>query len=190
MCVYLYYLAGRYFVTSSTGDLYIRSVKADDNLKKFACQTTNRITRERKISEPVHLSIKGRHFIQYPYSKLPSSLPLSIPCASFNRQTGIISSLTNGILCTIRFSEVTTNMAPTTNQKPVLNMYVDHGNDIHLPCNIQGNPLPFYAYVHFNNIVLFLQIIFSCLSSYLSKKIFRKLFPLQTIVMYTKQNYT
>ncbi|XP_055315179.1 cell adhesion molecule Dscam2 isoform X2 [Sitodiplosis mosellana] len=93
-------MGGRYFVTSTTGDLYIRSVKSDDNLKKFACQTFNKITRERKISEPVHLSVK----------------------------------------------DITTNMAPTTNQKPVLNMYVDHGNDIHLPCNIQGSPLPFYAW--------------------------------------------
>lgn len=42
-------------------------------------------------------------------------------------------------------SDITTNMAPTTNQKPVLNMYVEHGNDIHLPCNIQGSPLPFYT---------------------------------------------
>lgn len=52
--------AGRYFVTSGTRDLYIRSVKADDNLKKFACQTTNKISRERKVSEPVHLSVKGK----------------------------------------------------------------------------------------------------------------------------------
>lgn len=51
--------AGRYF-TSSTGDLYIRTVKADDNLKKIACQTTNKISKERKISEPVHLSVKGK----------------------------------------------------------------------------------------------------------------------------------
>lgn len=46
-------------MTSTTGDLYIRSVKSEDNLKKFACQTFNKITRERKISEPVHLSAKG-----------------------------------------------------------------------------------------------------------------------------------
>lgn len=46
-------------MTSTTGDLYIRSVKSEDNLKKFACQTFNKITRERKISEAVHLSVKG-----------------------------------------------------------------------------------------------------------------------------------
>ncbi|XP_031617665.1 Down syndrome cell adhesion molecule-like protein Dscam2 isoform X3 [Contarinia nasturtii] len=93
-------MGGRYFMTSTIGDLYIRSVKSDDNLKKFSCQTMNKITKERKISEPVQLSAK----------------------------------------------DITTNMAPTTNQKPVLNIYVDHGNDIHLPCNIQGSPLPFYTW--------------------------------------------
>lgn len=52
-------IGGRYFVTSGTGDLYIRSIKLDDNLKKFACQTTNKISREQKMSEPVLLSVKG-----------------------------------------------------------------------------------------------------------------------------------
>lgn len=61
----LIYSAGRYFVTSGTGDLYIRSVKADDNLKKFSCQTMNKISRERKISEPVYLTIKGKNFHSY-----------------------------------------------------------------------------------------------------------------------------
>lgn len=125
LCAY-FFLAGRYFMTSSTGELYIRSVKADDNLKKFACQTTNKITRERKISEPVQLSIKG---IQV-FSHLTSSIDALI--SSFTKWYNSIS-------------EVTTNMAPTTNQKPVLNMYVDHGSDIHLPCSIYGNPLPVYA---------------------------------------------
>lgn len=137
LCVF--YLAGRYFVTSSTGDLYIRSVKADDNLKKFACQTTNRITRERKISEPVHLSIKGRQFTHSIHISLLFSPPHSSTSRFFQRNNFISYQWYNTI------AEVTTNMAPTTNQKPVLNMYVDHGNDIHLPCNIQGNPLPFYA---------------------------------------------
>lgn len=54
-------VGGRYFVTSGTGDLYIRNVRADDNLKKFTCQTTNKISRERKHSEPVYLSIKGQY---------------------------------------------------------------------------------------------------------------------------------
>lgn len=52
---------GRYFVTSGTGDLYIRNVRPDDNLKKIACQTTNKISRERKLSEPVYLSVKGQY---------------------------------------------------------------------------------------------------------------------------------
>lgn len=59
---------GRYFVTSGTGDLYIRSVKIDDKLKMFSCQTMNKVTRERKISEPVYLSIKGMRHISYFHS--------------------------------------------------------------------------------------------------------------------------
>lgn len=47
-------------VSSGTGDLYIRSVKSDDNTKKFSCQTTNVLSGERKLSEPVYLSIKGK----------------------------------------------------------------------------------------------------------------------------------
>lgn len=67
MVTYIFYvilLAGRYVVTSGTGDLYIRSVKSDDNTKKFSCQTTNILSGERKLSEPVYLSIKGklRHY--------------------------------------------------------------------------------------------------------------------------------
>lgn len=46
---------------------------------------------------------------------------------------------------TLFILEINVNMAPTTNQKPVIDMYVDRGNDIHLPCNIQGNPLPSYT---------------------------------------------
>lgn len=42
-------------------------------------------------------------------------------------------------------ADMSTNMAPRTNQKPVIDMFVDRGNDIHLPCNIQGNPLPVFT---------------------------------------------
>lgn len=51
---------GRYIVTSGHGDLFIRSVRPDDAMKRFSCLTTNSLTGERKLSESVALSIKGK----------------------------------------------------------------------------------------------------------------------------------
>lgn len=50
----------------------------------------------------------------------------------------------NYIVCELYFffAEVTSNMAPQTNQKSVIELNMDNSNDVHLPCNVQGNPLP------------------------------------------------
>lgn len=39
------------------------------------------------------------------------------------------------------------NMAPQTSQKSVIELNMDNSNDVHLPCNIQGNPLPVFTWV-------------------------------------------
>lgn len=111
-------------MTSGNGDLYIRTVQADDGLKKFSCQTIHKISRERKLSDTIYLSTKGKFAPNFYFTSLKWHL---------------IESFVLFIL------EINVNMAPTTNQKPVIDMYVDRGNDIHLPCNIQGNPLPSYT---------------------------------------------
>lgn len=54
---------GRYIVTSGQSDLCIRNVRPDDASKKFACVTTNTLTGERKLSDAVSLSIKGKFVI-------------------------------------------------------------------------------------------------------------------------------
>lgn len=38
-------------------------------------------------------------------------------------------------------------MAPQTSQKSVIELNMDNSNDVHLPCNIQGNPLPVFTWV-------------------------------------------
>lgn len=54
------FTGGRYIVTSGNGDLCIRNVRPDDALKRFTCMATNSLTGERKLSEAVSLSIKGK----------------------------------------------------------------------------------------------------------------------------------
>ena len=44
--------------------------------------------------------------------------------------------------------EISANMAPVTNQKSVVEINIDRGSKIHLPCNIQGNPLPVFTWVY------------------------------------------
>lgn len=41
--------------------------------------------------------------------------------------------------------ELSKNLAPRTTQKPVMDINVERGNDVHLPCNIQGNPFPIFT---------------------------------------------
>lgn len=48
------------------GDLHIRTVRADDNLKKFSCSTLNTINGERRESDAVYLSIKGKFQYMFP----------------------------------------------------------------------------------------------------------------------------
>ncbi|XP_055385270.1 cell adhesion molecule Dscam2 isoform X2 [Condylostylus longicornis] len=93
-------IAGRYVVLSSSGDLYIRSVRSEDAIVKFSCLTTNTLSGERQRSDSVSLT----------------------------------------------FKELGKNMAPRTTQKPVTEIIVERGNDVHLPCNIQGNPLPVFTW--------------------------------------------
>lgn len=56
----IFFTAGRYAITSSNGDLHIRTVKSEDGRTKFSCLTTNTLSGERKISDSVYLSIKGK----------------------------------------------------------------------------------------------------------------------------------
>lgn len=43
------------------------------------------------------------------------------------------------------FTELNKNVAPQTSQKPVIEVTADRGSDVHLPCNIQGNPFPIFT---------------------------------------------
>lgn len=43
-------------------------------------------------------------------------------------------------------AEAPQNMAPQSSQKSIMEISVDRGSKIHLPCNIQGNPLPIYTW--------------------------------------------
>lgn len=42
------------------------------------------------------------------------------------------------------FTELSKNLAPRSSQKPVMEINVERGNDVYLPCNIQGNPFPIF----------------------------------------------
>jgi Down syndrome cell adhesion molecule len=37
-------------------------------------------------------------------------------------------------------------MAPQSSQESIMQMSVDRGSKVHLPCNIRGNPLPIYTW--------------------------------------------
>lgn len=37
-------------------------------------------------------------------------------------------------------------MAPKSIQEPIMEISVERGSKIHMPCNIQGNPLPIYTW--------------------------------------------
>ncbi|XP_016950327.1 cell adhesion molecule Dscam2 isoform X1 [Drosophila biarmipes] len=93
-------VAGRYVVLAASGDLYVRSVRAEDGLMKFSCLVTNTLNGERQRSDAVMLQVK----------------------------------------------ELSKNLAPRTTQKPVMEIHVERGNDVHLPCNIQGNPFPIFTW--------------------------------------------
>ena len=44
------------------------------------------------------------------------------------------------------FAEAQPNLAPQTSQKSLIEFNVDRGSKIHLPCNVQGNPLPIFTW--------------------------------------------
>ncbi|ALC46292.1 Dscam3, partial [Drosophila busckii] len=46
----------------------------------------------------------------------------------------------------LQVKELSKNLAPRTTQKPVMEINVERGNDVHLPCNIQGNPFPIFTW--------------------------------------------
>lgn len=43
-------------------------------------------------------------------------------------------------------AEAPPNMAPKSSQKSIVEVSVDRGSKVHLPCNIQGNPLPIFTW--------------------------------------------
>lgn len=43
-------------------------------------------------------------------------------------------------------TEASPNMAPKSSQKSIVEINVDRGSKVHLPCNIQGNPLPTFTW--------------------------------------------
>lgn len=42
--------------------------------------------------------------------------------------------------------EASPNMAPKSSQKSIVEVNVDRGSKVNLPCNIQGNPLPMFTW--------------------------------------------
>ncbi|XP_039965640.1 Down syndrome cell adhesion molecule-like protein Dscam2 isoform X1 [Bactrocera tryoni] len=46
----------------------------------------------------------------------------------------------------LQVKELSKNLAPRTTQKPVMEVHVERGSDVHLPCNIQGNPFPIFTW--------------------------------------------
>jgi Down syndrome cell adhesion molecule len=43
------------------------------------------------------------------------------------------------------------NLAPQTRQKSIVEVSVDKGNKVHLPCNVQGNPVPTITWYRLSN---------------------------------------
>ncbi|KAL5284148.1 hypothetical protein ACFFRR_006432 [Megaselia abdita] len=46
----------------------------------------------------------------------------------------------------LNIKELSKNVSPQTSQKPVIEVTADRGSDVHLPCNIQGNPFPIFTW--------------------------------------------
>lgn len=110
-------VAGRYVVLATTGDLYFRTVRSEDGLLKFNCVVTNILNGERQSSDEVTLQVKRK--MKY--------WDFSIH------------------FITIIITELNKKMAPRSSQKPVMEIEVARGTDVHLPCNIQGNPFPIFT---------------------------------------------
>jgi Immunoglobulin domain len=65
------------------------------------------------------------------YSKLARSFTLFLNISAFLFSTS---------------AEASPNMAPKSSQKSIVEVNVDRGGKVHLPCNIQGNPLPTFGW--------------------------------------------
>lgn len=50
-------------VTYGSGELHIRSARAEDGLARYSCLTLHALTQERKRSSPAMLTVTGRYKI-------------------------------------------------------------------------------------------------------------------------------
>lgn len=69
-------------------------------------------------------------------------------------------------------AEAPQNMAPQSSQKSIMEMSVDRGSKIHLPCNIQGSPLPVYTWYRLSDS-----------SSFYSVPSSQRIIPSQTLLL-------
>lgn len=46
-------------MTYGTGNLHIRSIRAEDGLSQYSCLTLHSLTQQRKRSEPCRLTVLG-----------------------------------------------------------------------------------------------------------------------------------
>lgn len=69
-------------------------------------------------------------------------------------------------------TEAPPNMAPQSSQKSIMEMSVDRGSKIHLPCNIQGSPLPVYTWYRLSDS-----------SSFYSVPSSQRIIPSQTLLL-------
>ncbi|KAL7024043.1 hypothetical protein ACKWTF_012881 [Chironomus riparius] len=73
----------------------------------------------------------------------PEDASKKFTCLTTNTLTGE-RKLSDVVMLSIK--EAPQNMAPQSSQKSIMEISVDRGSKIHLPCNIQGNPLPIYTW--------------------------------------------
>lgn len=72
----------------------------------------------------------------------------------------------------VSLPEASPNMAPKSSQKSIIEMNVDRGSKVHLPCNIQGNPLPIFTWYRLSDS-----------SSYYSVPSSQRIVPSQTVLL-------
>lgn len=68
--------------------------------------------------------------------------------------------------------EASPNMAPKSSQKSIIEVNVDRGSKVHLPCNIQGNPLPIFTWYRLSDS-----------GSYYSVPSSQRIIPSQTVLL-------
>lgn len=69
-------------------------------------------------------------------------------------------------------AEASPNMAPKSSQKSIVEVNVDRGSKVHLPCNIQGNPLPIFTWYRLSDS-----------GSYYSVPSSQRIIPSQTLLL-------